>query len=178
MLDSHNWSDLRQIAWVFLEHTHPANTALSSTRVLSMQGFALLNVTLAGRCVSQSIHLAAVSLSTRPTYFLTTLKLANGWLDANHKSVGLVLLGKPLDGGSRNYFANCRQLSSFSTSGEVSLLSGRHKFALGKHCSSFAITYRLFLTRNATNIVGDILVLLPLGWLHSALLRINYSAER
>ena len=87
---------------------------------------------------------AAVAHSTRPTYLLTALSLAYGWLDANHKSVGLVLLGKPLDGGSRKYFANCGQLSSFSTSGEVSLLSGRHKFALGKRCSSFVTSWGCF----------------------------------
>jgi hypothetical protein len=36
----------------------------------------------------------------------------------------------------------------------------------------------MFLTRSATNIVGDILMLLPLGWLHSAMLRINHPAGR
>ncbi|MBP9768568.1 MAG: hypothetical protein KBD32_03255 [Burkholderiales bacterium] len=36
----------------------------------------------------------------------------------------------------------------------------------------------MFLTRTATNIVGDILMLLPLGWLHSAMLRVNHPAER
>jgi hypothetical protein len=34
----------------------------------------------------------------------------------------------------------------------------------------------MFLTRTATNIVGDILMLLPLGWLHSAMLRVNHQA--
>ena len=144
MLNSHNQSDCRQIAGVFLEHTHPAKAALSSTRVLSMQGFALFHAYFAGRCNKQSIHPAAVAHSTRPTYFLTALTLADGWLDANHKSVGLVLLGKPLDGGSRKYFANCGQLSSFSTSGEVSLLSGRLKFAVGKRCSSFVTSWGCF----------------------------------
>ena len=100
MLNSHNRSDCRQIAGVFLEHTHPANTALSSPRGLSMQGFALFHAYFAGRCNNQSIHPAAVAHSTRLTYFLTALSLAYGWLDANHKSVSLVLLGKPLDGGS------------------------------------------------------------------------------
>ena len=144
MLHAHNLSDCRQIAGVFLEHTHPAKAALSSTRVLSMQGFALFHAYFAGRCNKQSIHPAAVAHSTRPTYFLTALTLACGWLDANHKSVSLVLLGKPLDGGSRKYFVNCGQLSSFSTSGEVSLLSGRHKFALGKRCSSFVTSWGCF----------------------------------
>ena len=144
MLNSHNRSDCRQIAWVFLEHTHPAKAALSSTRVLSMQGFALFHAYFAGRGNKQSIHLAAVVHSPRPTYFLTALSLAYGWLDANHKSVSLVLLGKPLDGGSRKYFVNCGQLSSFSTSGEVSLLSGRLKFALGKRCSSFVTSWGCF----------------------------------
>jgi hypothetical protein len=36
----------------------------------------------------------------------------------------------------------------------------------------------MFLTRTATNIVGDILMLLPLGWLHSAMLRVNHPAGR
>lgn len=178
MCFAHIESDLSQIAWVFLEHTHPASTALSSSRELSMQGYALLVVSLAGRCVLTINSPAAVSLSPRPTYFLTTLTLADGWLDANHKSVGLVLLGKPLDGGSRKRIANFGKLSLLQIAGAICLLSGRHKFALGKHCSSFNITCWLFLTRSATNIVGDILMLLPLGWLHSALLRINYFAER
>ncbi|MBP9743662.1 MAG: hypothetical protein KBD37_09920, partial [Burkholderiales bacterium] len=54
MLHSHNRSDYRQIAGVFLEHTHPAKAALSSTRVLSMQGFALFHAYFAGRCNNQS----------------------------------------------------------------------------------------------------------------------------
>ncbi|MBX9865904.1 MAG: hypothetical protein K2Y14_03245 [Burkholderiales bacterium] len=56
MLNSHNRSDYSQIAGVFLEHTHPAKAALSSTRVLSMQGFALFHAYFAGRCNKQSIH--------------------------------------------------------------------------------------------------------------------------
>ena len=144
MLNSQNRSDCRQIAWVFLEHTHPAKAALSSTRVLSMQGFALFHAYFAGRCNNQSIHPAAVAHSTRLTYFLTALSLAYGWLDANHKSVSLVLLGKPLDGGSRKRSTNCGQFILLSTSGEVSLLSGRHKFALGKRCSSFVTSWGCF----------------------------------
>ena len=38
MCFAHIGSDLGQIVWVFLEHTHPAKAALSSSRELSMQG--------------------------------------------------------------------------------------------------------------------------------------------
>ena len=48
--------DCRQIAGVFLEHTHPAMLALSSSRELSMQGDALFLGYLAGRFNNPSIH--------------------------------------------------------------------------------------------------------------------------
>ncbi len=144
ILNSHNRSDCRQIAGCSLNIHTPAKAALSSTRVLSMQGFALFHAYFAGRCNNQSIHPAAVAHSTRLTYFLTALSLAYGWLDANHKSVSLVLLGKPLDGGSRKRGTNCGQFVLLSTSGEVSLLSGRHKFAVGKPCSSFVTSWGCF----------------------------------
>jgi hypothetical protein len=52
----HIGSDCRHIAGVFLEHTHPAMVALSSSRELSMQGDALFQCYLAGRFNNPSIH--------------------------------------------------------------------------------------------------------------------------
>ena len=63
----HIGSDYRQIAGVFLEHTHPAMVALSSSRELSMQGKALFQCYLAGRFNSPSIHPPPSRLPRDPT---------------------------------------------------------------------------------------------------------------
>ena len=173
----HIGSDYRQLLWVFLGHPHPRKLALSSTRVLSMQGLALLNGSLAGRFIHQSIHPPpSISPLDQPISDCAGGLPAVGWTPIINRLVKR-LVGRHFDGGSRNRFANCGQLSLLQISGEICLLNGRHKFAMGKRCSSFGTSGDVPHQNRSGYFWGSILALTA-GAVRSALLRTKTCAGR
>lgn len=128
----HIGSDYRQLLWVLLGHPHPRKVALSSTRVLSMQGFALLNGSLAGRFIHQSIHPPpSISPLDQPISDCAGGLPAVGWTPIINRLVKR-LVGRHFDGGSRNRFANCGQLSLLKTFRKVLLLPWSLQVCLGQ----------------------------------------------
>lgn len=173
----HIGSDYRQLLWVLLGHPHPRKVALSSTRVLSMQGFALLNGSLAGRFIYQSIHPPpSISPLDQPISNCAGGLPAVGWTPIINRLVKRLVEWR-YDGGSRNRFANCGQLSLLQISGEICLLNGRHKFAMGKRCSSFG-TSRDVSHQNRSGYFWGSILACATGVAHSALLRTKTCAGR
>lgn len=83
----HITADYRQLLQVLLGHPHPRKVALSSTRVLSMQGYALLWRNLAGRCYClQFTRRRRAPHVTQPV--VDCAMLACGSLDDYHHLIG------------------------------------------------------------------------------------------
>lgn len=174
---AHIMSDCRQLLRVFLGHPHPRKVAVSSARALAMQGDALLSLNLAGRCdclqFTRRRHAPHV---TQPV--VDCALLACGSLDDYHHLIGSrASLGRSTDGGFRTRGTNCGQFVLLSTSGEVSLLSGRHNFALGKACSSFGTSGDVS-HQNRGKLFWGIIFACATGVAYSAVLRTKICAGR
>ena len=146
---------LSLVALAFLEHPHHANIAFSSARALSMQGYALLNGFLAGRCVNSFKSPAAVSVArdqpaSRRGYALLDANLQPVWSRAPWGALRR-RLSQSLRQRWAVALATIRWGSLFAHS--------RKQFTWGECASSFLICCRSLLTRTTTNFVGEILML-------------------
>ncbi len=159
----HIGSDYRQLLWVLLGHPHPRKVALSSTRVLSMQGFALLNGSLAGRFIPQSIHPPpSISPLDQPISNCAGGLPAVGWTPIINRLVKR-LVGRHFDGGFRNRFANLWAVvfaqnfwESFAAALVVTSLLGANVVPRSAHLG-------MFLTRTAAATSGEVSLLVQLG---------------